>query len=126
MLKDTPKKPKTPKQKWSAYVEAHNIGDEKLSEEPEESINQTDSQTHFQLLPGDLACLPHFPKPNPKYGNTTKLFKRADVKTLAYSKAATINGVEEGENTDKFLEKGKELLLLAEVAPAKSKAAEEA
>lgn len=126
VAKDTPKKPKTHKQKWTAYVEKHNIGDKKLPEEPEESINQTDSKTQFQLLPGDLVCLPHFPKPNPKYGNTTKLFNRADVKTLAYRKAATVDGVEEGENTDDFLEKGKELLLPAVAAATKSKAPEEA
>ncbi|KAF3050726.1 hypothetical protein E8E11_006283 [Didymella keratinophila] len=123
---DTPKKPKTHKQKWVAYVEEHNVGDEKLSEEPRESINQTDSKTQFQLLPGDLLCLPHFPKPNPKYGNTTKLFNRADVKTLAYRKAATIDGVEEGENIDEFLEKGKKLLLAAVAAATESKAPGEA
>lgn len=79
-----------------------------------------------QLLPGDLVCLPHFPKPNPKYGNTTKLFKRADVKNLAYRKSATIGGLEEGDNIEEFLKKGKKLLLPAVVAAAKSKAPEEA
>ncbi|KAF3035458.1 hypothetical protein E8E12_006161 [Didymella heteroderae] len=123
---DTPKKAKTHKQKWAAYVEEHNVGDKKLSEEPEESINQTDSKTQFQLLPGDLVCLPYFPKPNPKYGNTTKFFNRADIKELSYRKQATIGGVEEIEDPEEFLSKGKELLLAAVAAAAKSKAPAEA
>jgi len=70
---DKPAKAKTPKQKWTAYVEAHTITDaDSLKDEPESSINQSDSKTKFGLLPKDLAVLPYFPKPNPKYGNTTK------------------------------------------------------
>ncbi|KAH6620268.1 hypothetical protein C7974DRAFT_229673 [Boeremia exigua] len=114
--KEAAPKPKTPKQKWAAYVEEHSIGDEKLSEEPEDSINQTDSKTQFQLLPADLACLPHFPKPNPKYGNTTKLFKKNDVQDLAYRKAAMVAGVDETATTEEILSKGKELLGSAEDA----------
>lgn len=73
-----------------------------------------------------MVCLPPFPKPNPKYGNTMKLFRREDVKNLAYRKAATIDGVEEGDNTDEFLKKGKELLLPTAVTATKSKAPKEA
>ena len=116
----TPKS-KTPKQKWAAYVEEHNVGDEKLSEEPDDGINQSDSKAHFQLLPGDLVCLPHFPKPNQKYGNTTKLFKKADVQALAYRKAATVAGIEEGDDVEAFLGKGQELLESAAPATSKTK-----
>lgn len=105
----TPKS-KTPKQKWAAYVEEHNVGDQKLSEEPEDGINQSDCKADLQLLPGDLVCLPHFPKPNQKYGNTTKLFKKADVQTLAYRKAATVKGIEEDDDVEAFLSKGQKLL----------------
>ena len=55
-----------------------------------------------------------------------KLFRREDVKNLAYRKAATIDGVEEGDNTDEFLKKGKELLLPTAVTATKSKAPKEA
>ena len=116
----TPKS-KTPKQNWAAYVEEHNVGDEKLSEEPDDGINQSDSKAHFQLLPGDLVCLPHFPKPNQKYGNTTKLFKKADVQALAYRKAATVAGIEEGDDVEAFLGKGQELLESAAPATSKTK-----
>lgn len=102
------------------YIEEYGVGDEKLFEEPQESINQTDSKTHYLLLPGDLVCLPYFPKPNPKYGNTTKLFNRAEVRNLAYRKAATIDGLEEGEDLEEFLSKGKDLLGPALVASTKS------
>jgi hypothetical protein len=71
-------------------------------------------------------CLPHFPKANPKYGNTTKLFPRAAVRDLAYRKAATLEGLEEGEDPEEFLSKGKKLLGPAAAAAAKSKAPVEA
>lgn len=48
------------------------------------------------------------------------------MKNLAYRKSATIGGLEEGDNIGEFLKEGKELLLLAVVAAAKSKAPEEA
>jgi hypothetical protein len=75
-----------------------------------ESINQSDCKTKYSLLPGDLAVLPYFPKPNQKYGNTTKLFSESEVKTLAYRKAAVLGGVdvEEGDEVA-FLERGREL-----------------
>jgi hypothetical protein len=60
------------------------------------------------LLPADLAVLPCFRKPNPKYGNTTKLFEENNVKALAYKKAAILGGVEESDE-GKSLEKGREL-----------------
>lgn len=108
----TPKKAdklKTPKQKWTAYVDSHTISSpDNLNDEPEESINQTDSKTRYSLTPGDLAVLPYFPKPNPKYGNTTKLFKESEVKTLAYRKAAYLGGADEGDD-EVVLKKGKEL-----------------
>lgn len=102
-------KEKTPKQKWAAYVEAHTVSSpDSLKDEPEEAINQTDCKTKYSLLPGDLAVLPYFPKPNPKYGNTTKLFKESEAKTLAYRKAAVLGGVDDGDEAA-MLEKGKEL-----------------
>jgi hypothetical protein len=102
-------KSKTPKQKWSAYVEAHTISSpESLKEEPEEAINQSDCKTKYSLVPGDLAVLPYFPKPNQKYGNTTKLFRESEVKTLAYRKAAVLGEVKD-EDEAAMLEKGKEL-----------------
>ncbi|OAL05902.1 hypothetical protein IQ06DRAFT_373273 [Phaeosphaeriaceae sp. SRC1lsM3a] len=102
-------KEKTPKQKWTAYLEAHAVSSpDSLKDEPEEAINQTDCKTKYSLVPGDLVVLPYFPKPNPKYGNTTKLFKESEVKTLAYRKAAVLGGVEDGDEAA-MLEKGKEL-----------------
>ncbi|KAH7406106.1 hypothetical protein DE146DRAFT_433895 [Phaeosphaeria sp. MPI-PUGE-AT-0046c] len=102
-------KEKTPKQKWTAYVEAHTVSSpDSLKEEPDEAINQTDCKTKYSLVPGDLAVLPYFPKPNPKYGNTTKLFKESEVKTLAYRKAAMQGGVEDGDEAA-MLKKGKDL-----------------
>ena len=80
-----------------------------MTEEPETAINQSDSKTKYSLTPGDLAVLPYFPKPNPKYGNTTKLFKESEVKTLAYRKAAVVGGVGE-EDDAALLEKGRGLL----------------
>jgi hypothetical protein len=101
-------KAKTPKQKWTAYVEAHTVASpDSLKEEPEEAINQSDCKTKYSLLPADLAVLPHFPKPNQKYGNTTKLFKESEVKTLAYRKAAVLGDVDEEDG--ELLEKGKAL-----------------
>ncbi len=47
---------------------------------------------------------------NPKYGNTTKLFNKSDVRHLAYRKAATVAGMEETICTEEFLSKGRELL----------------
>ena len=88
--KDAPPKQKTSKQKWTVYVNEHNIGNKKLSKEPVDNINQTDSKTYFLLTPGDLGCLSNFPEPSLKYVNTTKLFNRADVRTLAYLKAAIL------------------------------------
>ncbi|KAH7073409.1 hypothetical protein FB567DRAFT_199979 [Paraphoma chrysanthemicola] len=105
-----PAKPKTPKQKWSAYIEAHTLADPaSLKEEPANPINQSDCKPKYDLLPADLAVLPYFAKPNPKYGNTTKLFDESEVKTLAWRKAAVVGGVEEGEE-GKVLEKGRELV----------------
>jgi hypothetical protein len=52
--------------------------------------------------------LPYFPKPNQKYGNTTKLFSESEVKTLAYRKAAVLGEVEDADEAS-MLEKGKEL-----------------
>ncbi|KAJ4362242.1 hypothetical protein N0V95_001486 [Ascochyta clinopodiicola] len=124
--KEATPKPKTSKQNWAAYTKQHNVGDKKLSEEPEDVINQTDSKTHYLLTPGDLACLPYFPKPNPKYGNTTKLFNKKDVQKLAYRKAAVVAGIEEGKDTAEFLSKGKDALDLTVTAATQSKGSEEA
>lgn len=107
--KDKPTKDKTPKQKWTAYTETHALGENaKLPDEPDEAINQTDSKSKYRLTPADLGVLPYFPKPNPKYGNTTKLFQESEVKTLAYRKAAVLGGVGEGEDAE-VLKKGREL-----------------
>jgi hypothetical protein len=54
-----------------------------------------------------LVVLNFFPKPNPKYGNTTKLFNEDEVKELAYRKTAVLAGVE-GKD-EEVLEKGKKL-----------------
>lgn len=70
--------------------------------------------------------MPHFPKPNPKYRNTTKFFNKTDVRDLAYRKAATIGGIEETGNVEALLRKGKELLGPALIAAAESKAPAEA
>jgi hypothetical protein len=48
-----------------------------------------------------------FPKPNPKYGNTTKLFDEDEVKELAYRKTAVLAGVEGDDEV--VLDKGKKL-----------------
>ncbi|KAH7402769.1 hypothetical protein BKA66DRAFT_564670 [Pyrenochaeta sp. MPI-SDFR-AT-0127] len=93
-------KTKTPKQKWADYINEHSLSSTTfpLTVEPEAAINQTDSKTKYSLTPQDLAVLPYFPKPNPKYGNTTKLFEEGEVKALAYKKAAILEGVEESED----------------------------
>jgi hypothetical protein len=121
------KKEKTPKQKWSAYISAHGLAshnendndnangnenlNENLAQEPSDVINQTESKNKYNLTPQDLACLPHFPKKNPVYGKTMKLFKESEVKMLAYRKAAVLAGVEgDGEEDEEaFLEKGREI-----------------
>jgi hypothetical protein len=106
--KEKAPKEKTPKQKWTAYLESHATDNaEALKEEPEDAINQSDCKPRYKLLPADLAILPYFPKPNQKYGNTTKLFKESEVKTLAYRKAAVLGGVDEEDN--EVVEKGKAL-----------------
>ncbi|CAO2657245.1 Nn.00g033710.m01.CDS01 [Neocucurbitaria sp. VM-36] len=110
-----PKKDKTPKQKWAEYIATHALAatgkdNDKLAEEPEESVNQTESKSTYNLTPQDLACLPYFSKKNPKYGGTIKLFKVSEVKGLAWRKAAVLAGVEEnGGGEVNFLERGKEI-----------------
>jgi hypothetical protein len=102
-------KPKTSKQKWTAYIESRaRSPPDTLEEEPERSINQSDSRSKYSLMPADLAVLSHFPKPNPKYGNTTKLFNEDEVRSLAYRKSAVVGGVEE-EDEEKLLERGEEM-----------------
>jgi hypothetical protein len=104
-----PAKAKTPKQKWSAYVDAHTVAElDALKDEPEDAVNQSECKTKYKLVPADLVVLPHFPKPNQKYGQTAKLFKESEVKTLAYRKAAVLEGVEE-EDEVALLKKGEEL-----------------
>lgn len=63
----------TPKKKWAAFVDDR-VGkySDDLEEEPEKSINQTDSTKKYKLSTKELATLSYFGKPNPKYGNTTK------------------------------------------------------
>jgi hypothetical protein len=57
-----------------------------------------------------LVVLKYFPKPNPKYGNTTKLFDEEQVKDLCWRKTAILAGVEQiGGNEVALLEKGKTL-----------------
>ncbi|KAF2823482.1 hypothetical protein CC86DRAFT_372431 [Ophiobolus disseminans] len=101
-------KAKTPKQKWTAYIDSHAFSGDNLSEEPEKGINQSDSKTKYGLQPKELAVLAYFPKPNPKYNNTTKLFKEDQVQELAWRKAAWVGGVDE-EDEEKLLAKGQEL-----------------
>jgi hypothetical protein len=106
--KEKAPKEKTPKQKWTAYLESHaSSTPDALKEEPEDAINQSDCKPQYKLLPADLAVLSYFPKPNQKYGNTTKLFKESEVKDLAYKKAAVLGGVDEAD--EEVLEKGKAL-----------------
>jgi hypothetical protein len=109
-----PKKEKTPKQKWTEYITTHALTsdntNDKLTEEPTDVINQTESKNKYSLTPQDLACLPYFPKKNAAYGNTMKLFKESEVKLLAYRKTAVLAGVDsEGKDDVGLLEKGKEL-----------------
>jgi hypothetical protein len=108
---EKPAKEKTPKQKWAAYISAHAVADhETLTEEPAEAVNQTDSKTKYNLTPKDLACLPFFPKKNPAYGNTIKLFQNSEVEMLAFKKAAILAGVaDDGEDEEVLLKKGKEI-----------------
>jgi hypothetical protein len=106
--KEKAPKEKTPKQKWTAYLESHaSHTPDAFKEEPENAINQSDCKPQYKLLPADLAVLSYFPKPNQKYGNTTKLFKESEVKELAYRKAAVLGGVDEAD--EEVLEKGKAL-----------------
>ncbi|KAL1796431.1 hypothetical protein ACET3X_004971 [Alternaria dauci] len=108
---EKPKNEKTPKQKWAAYLSANSINEDgKLAEEPSDAINQTECKNKYALTPKDLACLPYFPKKNPAYRNTTKLFKESVVKSLAYRKTAVLAGLEDDEKDDEaFLEKGQKL-----------------
>jgi hypothetical protein len=108
---EKPAKEKTPKQKWSAYISAHAVADdENLTEEPAEAVNQTDSKSKYDLTPKDLACLPFFPKKNPAYGNTMKLFQNSEVARLAFKKAAILAGVaDDGDEEEVLLKKGKEI-----------------
>jgi hypothetical protein len=104
-------KEKTPKQKWTAYVSENSIDeDERLPKEPFDLINQTDCKNRYNLTPRDLACLPYFPKKNPAYGNTMKIFKESVVKSLAYRKTAVLAGLEDdGKDDEGLLEKGQKL-----------------
>jgi hypothetical protein len=107
-------KAKTPKQKWTEYISTHALTPDdtngKLTEEPSDVVNQTESKTKYSLTPQDLGCLPYFPKNNAAYGNTTKLFKESEVKLLAYRKTAVLAGVEtEAKDDVELLEKGKTL-----------------
>lgn len=102
--------PKTPKQLWADYITNHTLSSKTfpLTAEPEAAISQTDSKTKYALTPQDLAVLPYFPKANPKYRNTTKLFDEGEVKTLAYRKVAILEGVEES-NDEELVKKGKKI-----------------
>jgi hypothetical protein len=103
-------KPMTPRQKWAAYIESRTVtSPDALASEPEEAINQSDCRSKFDLMPADLAVLSYFPKPNPKYKNTTKLFKESDVEDLAHRKTAVLAGVEDDGDEAALLEKGKTL-----------------
>jgi hypothetical protein len=109
-----PKKEKTPKQKWTEYIAAHALTadntNDKLTEEPSDVINQTESKTKYSLTPQDLTCLPYFPKKNASYGSTMKLFKESEVKLLAYRKTAVLAAVEgDGKDDVVLLERGKKL-----------------
>jgi hypothetical protein len=107
--KSTPKS-KTPKQRWSAYLSAHAVAEsDALKDEPEDAINQSDCKAKYELVPADLAVLAYFPKPNPKYKNTTKLFKVSEVEELAWRKTAVLAGVEEDGDDAALLDKGKTL-----------------
>ncbi|KAI4617432.1 hypothetical protein J4E80_005635 [Alternaria sp. BMP 0032] len=112
--KDAPAKPtkeKTPKQKWSAYISAHTLAaDSKLTEEPSDVINQTECKNKYSLTPQDLACLSFFPKKNPVYGKTMKLFHESEVKKLAYVKTAVLAGVEDdGEDEGALVKEGRKI-----------------
>lgn len=110
--KEKKNKPKSTKQKWGSYIESqtHPTPLPTLKEEPKEVINQSDCNTRYHLVPADLVVLNFFPKPNPKYGNTTKLFNEDEVKELAWRKTAVLAGVEQvGGDDAELLEKGKTL-----------------
>lgn len=93
-------------------MKQHSASPQNTFTEPESAINQTDSRTQYKLMPEDLTSLQYFPKPNPVYGwgNTAKLFNKADVQRLAYRKAAVVAVVEEDDDVEAFLDKGKRIL----------------
>ncbi|KAF2132195.1 hypothetical protein P153DRAFT_394357 [Dothidotthia symphoricarpi CBS 119687] len=113
VLTQKKKKEQTPKQKWIAYIAEHAVSkddgdDGKLADEPEIAITQTDCKSKYNLTPQDLACLPYFPKKNAAYGNTMKLFKESEARTLAFRKCAVLAGVEEDDELV-LLKRGEEL-----------------
>ena len=82
-------------------------------EEPE-TITQSDAGTLYSLKPNELTCLPHHPRINLKYGNTTKLFDEAEVKRLAFRKYAMLAGEASGKTAaeeDAMIVRGKQLWL---------------
>ena len=103
-------KPKTNKQLWTAWVDSntHPTPLPNLETEPENAINQTECKAKYGLVPQDMVVLEYLPKPNPKYGNTTKLFDEEAVKKLCWRKTAILAG-ESGGDEEALLEKGEEL-----------------
>ncbi|EAT92482.1 hypothetical protein HBH56_139420 [Parastagonospora nodorum] len=104
-------KPKSNKQLWTAWVDSntHPSPLPNLEAEPENAINQTECKAKYGLVPQDMVVLEYFPKPNPKYGNTTKLFDEEAVKKLCWRKTAILAGEDAGGDEEGLLEKGEKL-----------------
>ncbi|KAK7179302.1 hypothetical protein DPSP01_005722 [Paraphaeosphaeria sporulosa] len=96
------------KKQWEDYCTTHNFTGATLAEEPGESITQSDAGQYYTLKPNELACLPHHPRKNPLYKNTTKLFDEDEVRSLAYRKYAIFGGVSQSPEST-MLAEGKKL-----------------
>ena len=80
-----------------------------LGKEPRNAITQSDAGHLYMLKPNHLACLKHFPKPNPHdRSRTMKLFDEDSVKILAFEKYALLAGITEGTK-EEILAEGERL-----------------
>ncbi|CAA9965354.1 hypothetical protein PTMSG1_08713 [Pyrenophora teres f. maculata] len=111
---ETPKEETTPEEKWAEYITTHSLTtdntDGKLSEEPTVVINRSESLAKYHVTRQDLDCLPCFSK-TARYGVMTKLYKKSEVRLLAYRKMAVLAGAYKEFDDDDLalLQKGEEL-----------------
>ncbi|KAF1964862.1 hypothetical protein BU23DRAFT_575358 [Bimuria novae-zelandiae CBS 107.79] len=97
------------KREWDDYVKENDVHGATLDEEPVPKITQTDAGQLYTLKPNELACLPHFPKPNYYDAtNITKVFDESDVEKLAFRKYAMLSGMAR-EPEKVMLARGKDL-----------------